>query len=78
MARRIRDAGAKFINCCNTAVVIAPPDIYNKGRSKWPSIDGNPFVAGCGSWMRMIAYKQVAVVAKYAPGLDIIACGRRL
>ena len=75
LARRIKEAGAKFINCSNTAVVIAPPDIYHRGRPKWPFMDGNPLVAGSGSWMRVIVYKQIATIAKFVPGIDLIATG---
>ena len=75
MAKRIKEAGATFINCSNSAVVIAPPDIYNRGRPRWPFLDGNPFMAGSGSWMRMIIYKQIAAIAKFVPGIDLIATG---
>jgi len=75
LARRVRDAGAKFVNCGNGAVTIAPPDIYDHGKPKWPFMDGNPFVAGSGTWLRMIVYKQVAAIAKFVPGIDVIATG---
>ena len=75
IARRVRDAGARFVNCGNMAVTIAPPDIYRAGQSTWPFMDGNPFVGGCGNWLRMIVYKQVAGIAKFVPGLDVIATG---
>jgi dihydropyrimidine dehydrogenase (NAD+) subunit PreA len=75
MAKKIKQAGAKFINCGNNAVVIAPPDIYHGGRPKWAFMDANPFVAGSGSWMRMIVYKQIAAIAKFVPGIDLIATG---
>jgi len=75
MARRVRDVGGKFVNCGNLAMTIVPPDIYNKGRPKWPFIDGNPFVAVGGGWLRTIVRKQVAAIARFAPGIDIIATG---
>jgi dihydroorotate dehydrogenase/Pyruvate/2-oxoacid:ferredoxin oxidoreductase delta subunit len=75
LARRARDAGAKFLNCCHAATTIAPPDIYNGGKPKWPFMNGNPFVAGSGNWLRMISYKQVAAVAKFVPGIELVACG---
>ena len=75
LARRVRDAGARFVNCGNMAVAIAPPDIYRGGQPKWPFMDGNPFVGGCGNWLRMIVFKQVAGIAKFVPGIDIIATG---
>lgn len=46
-----------------------------RGKPKWPFMDGNPFVAGSGNWLRMIVYKQVAAIAKFVPGIDIIATG---
>ena len=75
LARTLKDAGARFLNCGNGAVTIVPPDIYHQGRPRWPFMDGNPFVAGSGSWLRMVVYKQVAAIAKFVPGIDIIATG---
>jgi dihydropyrimidine dehydrogenase (NAD+) subunit PreA len=75
LARRIRDAGAKFMNCCHAATTIAPPDIYHEGKPKWPFMNGNPFVAGSGNWLRMISYKQIAAIAKFVPGIELAACG---
>lgn len=75
LARRIRDAGAKYINVGGAAVGIAPPDIYNRGRPLWPFVDGNPFCLTSGSWMRRVCYRDVAAVARFVPGLDIAASG---
>ncbi|MBI2848131.1 MAG: hypothetical protein HYX83_03050 [Chloroflexi bacterium] len=75
LARRIKAAGGQFITCSNNAVAIPPPDIYHGGRSKLPFMEDNPFVAGSGSWMRPIIYKQVASISKYVPGIDVIALG---
>jgi dihydropyrimidine dehydrogenase (NAD+) subunit PreA len=38
-------------------------------------MDGNPFVAGSGNWLRMISYKQIAAVARFVPGIDLVATG---
>jgi dihydroorotate dehydrogenase/Pyruvate/2-oxoacid:ferredoxin oxidoreductase delta subunit len=75
MARRIRDAGAKFISTVNCAVSIAPPDIYNRGKSPYPFLSANAFSGSTGSWLRMICYKDVAAIARFAPGIDITAAG---
>lgn len=75
LARRVKDAGAKFMNCCHAATAIAPPDIYHGGKPKWPFMNGNPFVAGSGNWLRMISYKQVTAIAKFVPGIELVACG---
>ena len=75
LARRIKRAGASFINCGNFAVSVAAPDIYNRGRSKLPYLDGNPFMAVGGDLIRWMVYKQVVAIAKFVPDIDIIACG---
>jgi dihydroorotate dehydrogenase/NAD-dependent dihydropyrimidine dehydrogenase PreA subunit len=75
IARRVKDAGAKYIHVGGAAVGIAPPDIYNGGRPLWPFADGNPFCLTSGSWMRRVCYRDVAAVARFVPGLDIAASG---
>lgn len=75
LARLVRDAGAKYISVGGAAVSIAPPDIYNGGRPLWPFTDGNPFCLTSGSWMRRVCYRDVAAVARFVPGLDIVASG---
>jgi len=75
LARRIRDAGARFITCSNFAVTVTPPDIYAKGRSTWPYLDGLPLGVMGGEWLRPLVYKQVACIARFVPGIDIMACG---
>lgn len=75
LARHLKDAGATWISTMNSAVGIAPPDIYNRARPLWPFSDGNPFVMASGPWLRMVCYKHVAAIAKFVPGMDISAIG---
>jgi dihydropyrimidine dehydrogenase (NAD+) subunit PreA len=75
LAKRIKDAGARWIQVVNMAVGIAPPDIYNRGRPLWPFADGNPFVSASGSWLRIKCYTDVAAINKFVPGIDIAAAG---
>ena len=75
LARRARDAGAKYIHVGGSAVGIAPPDIYNRGKSLWPFSNGNPFCLTSGSWVRRVCYRDVAAVARFVPELDIAASG---
>lgn len=75
LARRVRDAGAKYIHVGGAAVGIAPPDIYNRGKSLWPYANGNPFCLTSGAWMRRVCYRDVAAVARFVPELDIAASG---
>ncbi len=75
VARSIKKAGGKFANCSNNAVVVPPPNIYNKGKSSFSFIEDNFFCAGSGNYLRQIVYKQITAIAKYVPGLDIICTG---
>lgn len=75
LARRIRDSGGKFITCSNMAITATAPDIYCKGKTVWPHLDGSPLAAIGGDWLRPITYKQIACIARFVPGIDIIGCG---
>ncbi len=75
IARRARDAGAKWIESVNEGIVIAPPDIYHRGKTLWPFMDCNPFCVIHGGWLRPVGYKHVAAIAKFVPGIDIAASG---
>lgn len=75
LAKRIKKAGSSFINCSNFALTFAPPNIYNGGRPKLPFIDGNPLLAMAGELIRPMVYKQIALIAKFVPDIDIVACG---
>jgi len=75
MARLVQAAGAKYVHVGGAAVGVAPPDIYNGGRPLWPFMDGNPFCLTSGSWMRRTCYRDVAAVARFVPGLEVVASG---
>jgi dihydropyrimidine dehydrogenase (NAD+) subunit PreA len=75
VVRAARDAGAKYVHLYNSAVGIAPPDIYNGGKPTWPNMDGSPFCMASGSFLRVACYKAVAAVGKFVPGIQIAAAG---
>ncbi len=75
LANRLKNAGASYLVMHNIPPTIAPPDIYNGGKTLWPGLDGNPFVSAVGGWLRLITYKNIAGVAKYASGIDLAAEG---
>lgn len=75
LAKRLEAAGVRWIQTLNCAITIAPPDIYNRGKPFWQNLDANPFVSATGSWLRRECYRNVASIAKYAPGLHIAASG---
>ncbi len=75
LVRRFRDAGAKYVQISNSGHAIAPPDIYNRGKSRYPYTDGNPIIGVSGAPLRTECYRDVAGIAKFAPGIEIAASG---
>ena len=75
LARRIRDAGGKFITCSNFSLTVVPPDIYNRGEAMWPHLTDGPMATIGGEWLRPLVYKQIASVARFDPGIQLIGCG---
>ncbi|MEM1586466.1 MAG: 4Fe-4S binding protein [Candidatus Bathyarchaeia archaeon] len=77
-ARLYKDAGAKGLTCSHSFITVAPPDIYNKGKSTLPTIEGYPlssFWATVGPWTRFAAYRDTAAVCKYVHNIDVFTCG---
>lgn len=75
LARNLRDIGVKYLQILNQLPTIVPPDIYNRGKTAWPYVGGNPFVAASGGFLRMGCYANVAGISKFAPGIEIAASG---
>jgi dihydropyrimidine dehydrogenase (NAD+) subunit PreA len=75
VARRVKNAGAKFITTANMGVTIPPPDIYNRGKTTLPFTEGNPFIGYGGEPLRPIVRKHVAAISKYVPDMDVLAMG---
>lgn len=75
VARAVEEAGGKGVTVINAPTSIAPPDIYNGGRSKYPALDKWTFGGTYGPWDRFLTYKFITAVAKYVPNLDIVAVG---
>ena len=69
-------AGAKWVVTNHSSLAVAPPDIWKGGRTKFPAIDGNPYMAGLmGSALRMQSYKTTAMISKTFPELNCWAAG---
>lgn len=68
-------AGAKWVVASHMQLTVAPPDIWNGGKTKFPAIDGNPLGAVMGSALRMNSYKTVAMIAKTFPQIDVWGAG---
>jgi dihydropyrimidine dehydrogenase (NAD+) subunit PreA len=77
-AKLYKEAGAKGLTCSHSFLTVAPPDIYNKGKSTLPTIEGYPissFWATIGPWTRFAAYRDTAAVCRYVPNIDVFTCG---
>lgn len=75
LAKRYRDAGAKYITTLNSATTIIPPDIYRRGQPATPHLSGNIICGANGPFLRLTNYKMVGSIAKHVPGIDLLAVG---
>lgn len=70
-----REAGAGAVTCDHTFMVPPPPDIYNHGKTTHPHFEKTSWWSTAGPFNRVACYRDVTMVAKHVPGLDIEACG---
>ena len=70
-----KEAGVNGLVCDHSVMTIAPPDIYNGGATTHPHFKTTTWWSSCGPWNRQTCYRDVACVGKYAPDLDVEACG---
>ncbi len=74
-AEQIEAAGAKFITSINAPLSVAPPDIYNGGKSLYAGLDANPISPALGPWTRYLCYRNIGTIALFVPGIDQAAVG---
>lgn len=70
-----REAGVDGVVCDHTLMTMAPPDIYNRGKTTHPYFNKTTWWSSVGLWNRLVSYRDVALVGKYAPDIDLEACG---
>ena len=77
LAKICAENGAHGVTNINSPITVAPPKIYEKGRSPWESVNFkiNPIGAAMGPWDRYQCYKSTATIALYAPEIDVQAVG---
>jgi len=77
IAKICADNGAAFVTNINAPISVAPPKIYERGRSPWESVNFpiNPIGAVCGPWDRYQCYKSTATIALFVPEIDVAAVG---
>jgi len=74
-AEQVKDAGAKFITSINAPLSVAPPDIYNGGKSLYAKLDANPISPALGPWTRYLCYRNIGTISLFVPGIDQAAVG---
>jgi len=66
----------KYVVTTHKYFAVAPPDIYNGGRGKYPGVgDANLLCDVGGATLRFSMYKATALVSKNIPGIDCFAGG---
>jgi len=70
----VKNAGGKYVVGSHLGLTVAPPDIYNGGKGRWPAMDGmNPLGMMLGPWTRWLCYKTVAFYKMTFPDMDVMA-----
>lgn len=63
IAEKAIQAGAKWIVANHMSLAVAPPDIWNEGKTRFPAMDINPFGALMGAALRYQSYKTIALIS---------------
>lgn len=72
---QLKEAGAAFVTSINAPLSVAPPDIFQRGRSSYPALAANPISPALGPWTRYLCYRNVGTISLFVPGIDQAAVG---
>jgi dihydropyrimidine dehydrogenase (NAD+) subunit PreA len=77
LAKLAAEAGAAYISNITASISVAPPNIYEKGRSPWEKVHFpiSPFSGTSGPTDRYHCRKTVSTVALFVPEIDIMGIG---
>jgi len=68
--------GIKYVVTTHKYFAVAPPDIYNGGRGKFPAVGGANVLSDFGgAALRFSMYKATGLISKNIPGIDCFAGG---
>jgi dihydroorotate dehydrogenase/Pyruvate/2-oxoacid:ferredoxin oxidoreductase delta subunit len=70
-----REAGVDGLTCDHSVMTMAAPDIYRRGKPTQPFFGRTTWWSSAGLWNRMVSYRDISLVGKYAPDIDTAACG---
>jgi dihydroorotate dehydrogenase/Pyruvate/2-oxoacid:ferredoxin oxidoreductase delta subunit len=72
----VEAAGARYVTIFHGKVGIAPPDIYNGGKSRYPGANGiNSTAFAGGAWNISSVHTGIALASLYFPNLEIFGGG---
>lgn len=72
----VENSGARYATIFHGRIGVAPPDIYNGGRSRYPGTDGiNPTGFTGGAWNIHSVHTGTALASIYFPNLEILGGG---
>lgn len=73
--QQLKDVGARFITSINAPLSVAPPDIYNGGRPRYPRLEANLISPALGPWTRYLCYRNIGTISLFVPQIDQAAVG---
>lgn len=72
---QLKEVGVSFITSINAPLSVAPPDIYNGGRTLFPGINLNPIAPAIGPWTKYLCYRNIGTISVFVPGMEQAAVG---
>ncbi|MFC1946149.1 hypothetical protein ACFLW1_03000 [Chloroflexota bacterium] len=70
-----REAEVDAFTANHCFMTVVPPDIYNGGKTTFPHMENTTWFMTNGPWHRFAAYRNIAILGKYFPDSDVMACG---
>ncbi len=67
--------GIKYVVTTHKYFAVAPPDIWNGGKTKYPALTANALSDIGGPALRFSMYKATALISKNIPGIDTFSGG---
>ncbi|OGO18066.1 MAG: hypothetical protein A2Z02_03295 [Chloroflexi bacterium RBG_16_48_7] len=69
-----KKAGVSAFTANHSFLSVAPPDIYNGGKTSFPHMETTALFMTQGPWHRFATYRNVAMLGKYFKDADVMAC----
>lgn len=70
-----KNLGVKYVVTTHKYFAVAPPDIWNGGKTRYPALSANPLSDIGGPALRFSMYKATGLISKNIDGLETFAGG---